>query len=521
MAFTLRQTPAAIDAVYGPTIFTLNYPEITTSFFVLEIWDGFPAIGNAVLLATLHQSVNENKSAIFDIQTVLQSYVTVSKDDFDRLGGYDATAAPQPFNSEQPKILSDAPNESTTYYIRAGNTNSTSISPTTWDLSSGPYQAFAGVKPWFDRQFDKTTNGLPQDRFTAEVIGDAEGIYNCSYVNDISQPLSDNRDRLLIQDCGYAYPSAITDNVVIGRHYVDVGDYATKSWINSVRIGNPAPESFVEGIDAFYVVVYNGTNELGNPIIPNIIANGGGPNTTFKEGVTTTYPYYFTSIGSGPKNLELVNITRTDGSSASFEIDDNPWTHYWIYPVVGQVSTLTPNQCSQTIENANIYPLGEPQLYIKKELDCLDYDPIQISWLNRFGFRDQYTFRAKNTKTITSERNTYYTPTYNPNAIEWVSDPEFRGETTYSMVNQVEFTATTGYISDVDAKTLESLFTSPDVRAEIPASLLNDYPGFSASAFEAVTITNKSYKQKTYRKDRLFQYEVKFRLSNNIQSQRG
>lgn len=524
MAFTLAQTPAGIDAAYGPTIFTINYPEMTNTFFVLEVWDQAPAVGNSVLLATLHQSKNANNAAIFDIQTVLQSYVSVSKDDADRLGRYVPTTqsgSTQPFGSNQPKILSDATNESTSYYVRAGVTNSTSTSPESWNLSSGPYQVFSGVKPWWNRQFDKNDQGLPENFFTPEVIGDAEGIYNCTYVNDLSRPLSDNRDRLRIQDCGYAYPSAIGDNVMIGRHYVGLEDYATKSWINSVRLGNPAPESWVKGIDGFYIIMFDGTNELTNPVIPNFVANGGGPNTTWREGATLTHPYFFTTIGSGPKNLEHVYLTRKDGSSAEFEINDEDWTHYWIYPVVAQVDTLTPNQCSLTVEGANAYPLGEPQLYIKTEPDCLDYEPMQVSWLNRFGFRDQYTFRAKNTKKITTNKNTYHTPSYNPSAALWESDPEYRGETVYSSVNVPEFTATTGYISDVDAATLESLFTSPDVRAEIPTSLLNDLPGFLYASFEAIIITNKSYTQKTYRKDKLFQYEIKFRLSNNIQSQQG
>ena len=528
MAFTLAQTPAGIDVAYGPTIFTINYPEMTNTFFVLEVWDAFPAVGNAKLLATLHQSVNASKAAIFDIQTVLQSYVSVSKDDFDRLGRYVPTAQgggpvdyPQPFGEDSPKIFTDATNESTIYYVRAGVTNATGTPPATYELSSGPFNVFSGIKPWYKRQFDKNDQGLRQDTFTPEVIGDAEGNYNCSFVSDISRPLSDNRDRLYIQDCGYAYPTAIVDNVIIGRHYVTSNDYATKSWINSVRIGNPAPESYVKGIDAFYYVMYNDTDELSNPVIPNFVANGGGPNTTWREGTAIAYPNYFTSIGTGPKNLENVYFTRKDGTAAEFNINDDDWTHYWVYPVVAQVDTLTPNQCSLTIEGANAYPLGEPQLYIKKELDCLDYNPVQISWLNSFGFRDQFVFRAKNTKTISSKKNTYHTPSYDPSAASWESDPEYRGETTYSSVNQVEFTANTGYISDNDAKTLQSLFTSPDVRAEIPAQLLNDLPGAGFASFEAVTVSNKSYTQKTYRKDKLFQYEVKFRLSHNIQSQQG
>lgn len=524
MAISLTQQPADIDAIVGPNIFTLNDPTTTAPFFVLDIWDGTPEVGASVRLGTLYQSVNKNQSTIFDIKSILESYVTVSKDDFDRLGNWNDVKTPSSYWLSQPKILADGANESMIYYVRYGSTTTVGVEPTTWSSTTGPFVAFNGVKPWYDVTFDFSDAEYPLGsvaRFTGKVSGDAEGIYNCSFINEIARPLSDNQDRLRIQDCGYAYPIAIGDNPIIGRHYVTSDDFRTKSWINDVRLGEVAPDASIKGIDAFYIVVYNGTTELANPVIPNVIANGGGPNTTYKQGTDLADPYFFTSIGTGPANLDALRYVDTGGSLADFDINEDEWTHYWVYPVVGQVDAPG-GECGQVVEGANIYPLGEPQLYIKKELDCLDFEPIQVSWLNRLGFRDQFTFRKKNEKRVKTSRNTFTRSTYDPSAATFESDPEYRGETVYSMSNEIEFTATTGYLTDAEAKSLESLWTSPDIRTYIPSLDFNyGLPGYAGAAFTAAILTSNTYTQKTYRKDRLFQYEITFKISNKIESQRG
>ena len=514
MAISLTQTPAAIDAAYGANIFTLNDPSITDPFFVLEVWDGPPAVGASVLLATLYQSPNENHSSIFDVQHVIQSYVSTSIEDFDRLGTYSSTLTPQPWYSGQPKILNDATNESTKYYVRYSSTTAIGTPPTSWTGSSGPYNVFDGVKQYWDRNFDE--GPLQSDEFTSFVRGESESAYNCTQIIERARALSDNQDRLFVTSTGYQKPSEMTGSETCTRHYVTGNDWATKSWINSVRLGSPVPQATIKGIEAFRVAVFNDTNQVASLIIPNIIVNGGGPNTDPFDGDPTNYPYKFVSIGTGPANLVAVEMQATSTTPATvWRLTDYTWTHYWVYPLVA-----TGDVCSDSTGNYDLNPLGEPQLYIKKELDCLDYTPVEVSWLNRFGFRDQFTFRKRNEKTIGLAKNTYYTNNYNPSASEWESDPEYRGETVYSSQNTLEIVATTGYISDEQAATLESLFTSPDVRIDLSPDAYN-LPGYSSAAFEAAIVADTQYVQKTFRKDRLFQYEIRFRLANNIKSQRG
>ena len=75
----------------------------------------------------------------------------------------------------------------------------------------------------------------------------------------------------------------------------------------------------------------------------------------------------------------------------------------------------------------------------------------------------------------------------------------------------------TGYMSDEEAKYLEGLFNSPDVRVRLG---MNAPAGYDAYFF-GCNVTSASWTEKSYRKDQLFQYEIRFKLANNLKSQRG
>ena len=520
MAIGLVQSPQSIDTCYGPVIFTLDNIAVGNSYFVLEVWDGPPAVGASVKQATLYQSPNENGAAIFDIQHVLQSFVTVNKEDFDRLGDwkFDTTN----FAASQPKILSTADLESGVYYVRYGSTTAIGTAPESWSGSAGAYNYFNGYKPFYRRLFDFNTNEYGDTQYPvyrATVSGDCEGLYNCTQIDWRQLPLSDNRSIRVASESGYPYPPQINGGMEVSRHWVTSNDWATKSWINEVSLTQCAPEQWVKGIEGFRYVFMDGTTIRGDFYLPNIQINGGGPNTNVNQGAADNYPYKIISQGTGPMNLRNMKwYESSTGAEQTFRIGDLlHWTHYWVYPVA---SAGAFENCLN-INGMMSTPMGQPQLYIRKEANCLDYDHIQISWLNSFGFRDQFTFRKKNEKRVTSSRNTYDTNEYDPSAAEWFADPEYRGQTVYSSVNEIEWTVTSDYMTDQEAITLETLFSSPDVRAEIPYAFWDDQYGYTTAAFQAVILTSNTYTRKSFRKDNLFQYELTFKLATNRKVQRG
>ncbi len=86
--------------------------------------------------------------------------------------------------------------------------------------------------------------------------------------------------------------------------------------------------------------------------------------------------------------------------------------------------------------------------------------------------------------------------------------------TTYSQTIANDFVVQSDYMNDAEAELLKHLYQSAEVKVRFAE-------GPYANQWVPVTITKTSYNEKTYRKDRLFQYTVAFRLASNIKSMRG
>jgi hypothetical protein len=69
-------------------------------------------------------------------------------------------------------------------------------------------------------------------------------------------------------------------------------------------------------------------------------------------------------------------------------------------------------------------------------------------------------------------------------------------------------------MNDKESDLLKHLYQSAEVKVRFSE-------GPYANQWIPVTITNTTYTEKTYRRDRLFQYTVNFRLASNIKSMRG
>ena len=134
--------------------------------------------------------------------------------------------------------------------------------------------------------------------------------------------------------------------------------------------------------------------------------------------------------------------------------------------------------------------------------------------MNSLGFRDQFTFTKKWEKSLAMNRNTFLRETADYNSTSYNVDPQDRGFTTYSQKIQETYLATSGFMNDMEAASLESLFTSADVMVRFSN-------GEWANQWIPINILSNQYIEKNYRKDKLFQYEVRFKLANNIKSQRG
>jgi hypothetical protein len=142
--------------------------------------------------------------------------------------------------------------------------------------------------------------------------------------------------------------------------------------------------------------------------------------------------------------------------------------------------------------------------------DCSKFEPIQISYMNKYGVRDYWTWTKRNTLQIQTERDTFYRDLGTWGSGTWSANSWDRGTQVFNQIGRTQMTLSTDWISQNDAFALEQLFTSPDIKAYI-----NDQ-------WIAATVTSTTYDQKTHAREvNLIRYEIQIEFSIPKMRQRG
>ena len=467
MAVTLLQTPhLPFDQAYGPNPVTLTgIPTdpvtgvITADKYVLQIFRA------GTKIADLRQTPNAVANAIFDIQNTLQNFVAPSINSVEQTGfiGND---------------LLNSTNETTPYSLVYGSETGGVVSI----VGSSPlFLAFGGTKAYYEVPYD-TTAFVP-------VIDSTVG---CTLVTRQAQPFTDLQNYRLGSDITDGKPTWLLDTMRVYDHYVTRNDMTTISYYNGVT-GTTTP-ALVRSIDAFQFWQYANNTFLSSNIVYNTTGNGGGPNVVPGEGLVPAYPNFAITCGTGPKN---------------FQDFEQIATHYYVstaaYTACTSINAGLTNDSMHYVHRFNII-----------EEACNDFPDYQFSWLNKYGFRDYYSFSKRKDRKVVINRNEYLKEAANYNAASYDVNIYDRGTTVYSQNLPEEFNAFTGFISDDDALYLEGLFISADVKVRF-----NDAPGATKFQWVPIALMSTEYVEKTVRKNKLFQYDIKFRLAHNIKSQRG
>ena len=452
MAVTLTQNPGDFNLAYGANAITLSNLSLNDRKYVLRIMQG------NTILSDIRQHPNTAGHALFDVQNILQSFVEQS-----------------PGNIESDNRFTDSRAETFYYQIAYGSESATG--GVVIDGTSALKLVVGGVKDYYTVLWDSAP-------YTAEVSGD-EGVDNCTTVTKVAKGLTDMPVYPMSQFSGgkpqdfkEVYNIKATDN-----------DQFTISYWNQIVRGTiqPPATNVQQAITAIKVDQFNGQNFIASDALPNIVGDGGGPDTFYGEGLGILWPFHALTHGCGPNN-------------GSFTLSKNT-THYYVYPVAWNSTDCSPDQTSNTTAIPLRVDIVEP--------NCNDYDHLQFSWTNSFGFRDYFTFTKKNSRSVNVKRNTYFKEAADYAATFYSVDSTNRGTTTYSQLIKEQHSAFTDYITDTEAAYLERMFTAPDLRVKIEGTW-----------FPVVSLTN-SYTEKTYRKDRLFQYDIRFELAHPLKSQRG
>ena len=493
MAVTVVQQPQLYDMAYGPNFVTLNTIGSAQKFAV-RVLDS----QTSEQLALVTQTPNQEGRAQFDLQQIFQQHVHVSSTGIETLG-----LAPA-------NVLDDSALESTKFTIEVGTVTGNVF---TADQSLTPKVILNGVKPYNQIPYRYLTDTAP-----ADVVGN-DSNPPCTIVNTYGKMLTDRPRN--------QYPSGVLPpSVSINIDYVAVkltrSDSYTISYMNDLNQGTPAPNVLTNGIEAFEICEVDANNTVINrTYIPNVTGNGGGPNATYNAGTAMQYPFVYLTMGVGPLNLDGMSYKNTSGANATFNFNQNT-KRYWIVP-----RAYTPPQCSQQSLSQTTH---EPLLVIfDEDTNCLEYPTSQISWLNRWGFRDYFEFKLRQEVSQKQKSNTYlktwndYNSTTAGHGSGAGSGILEGGTTVFNKFLDTALRLNTAYLSDEDAYYLNGLFKSSNVRMRTDGDFVaqfTDWP-YEGNQWFPVVITNGSYVEKTYRKNRLFQFEMQANLAHNPQIQRG
>lgn len=464
----LRNTPSDFNLSFGKNIFTLEETDgaVNTIQYQLNVLSGSTSGPN---VATFRQFENPAGTAHFDLQNTLKNYTTVDRD-LETITGI--TSAPQ----ETFRFACE-------YGLVQDNGTFSGFGFATG--STGTYCVIGGRKDYYDLTWADQNQYISTISYSA--LGCPSSRTRVFALSDWTAPKTAP---------GNDTPSwASSESILTQKIPSNRNCKRTLSFVNRLTEGGTNPVNQAsKTIKFFRVTIMDGETELDDFLIENTLSNNGGPNGTISGTTFDIYPYDVITVQAG-HNMFTGNTTNA--------------THWFIAPF-----TYQPSSCIGGTPNVNLYPV--PLSYVYRfdvdEGECNDFEIVEFSWLNSFGFRDYFTFRKRRDYNINIERNTFERVEGSWNEADFEVNTYDRGEQVFSQNLTEVQTATTDYLTDLEAQFLKNLFISPDVRVQFPETDENWYP---------VVLENNQYTERTFRKDKFFQYSVNFRMAHKINSQRG
>lgn len=460
----ITNQPELLNLSFGKNMFSFYDNNNTGSVVRIEVWD----YTLTTKLATLEQYPNTSGYYHFDLQNILQNETTPN------------------YNVETGvSRLDPANNESYSFKVKYGY-----IGTSGQFVEEGIYPptencvVLGGIKKYYELNWD-TTN------YTTGV----SGVLGCPVRTSVrALALTDWTKTTPVSGLTNGVPSYVSTNETeVIELEIRREDAFNLTFLNEFipNVSFPPPVG-TKNIKSFRATFFNGNTETYDIFTDNIIANGGGPGEYINLDYDVVYPYNAITFKCGyPQfNTQFENLTHYYVSGFNYKGGGS------CADVLGAYTT----RAFTKVYRINIV-----------EDKCNDFAPVQVSWLNTFGFRDYFYFSKRTDENIGIRRNTY-------ERVEgsWNSDifsvPQYsRGEQVFSQDITDTRRINTRYLSDYEAQYIKNLYKSPDVRVR--------YEG--DTNWTPVVLTSNRWTEKTFRKDKLFQYTLDYREAHKINSQRG
>ena len=229
-------------------------------------------------------------------------------------------------------------------------------------------------------------------------------------------------------------------------------------------------------------------------ITTDVIAGNGGYDGSSDTGLV-----------DANKKIQFAGVGTANMLGAGVTIPSN-WAHYEVVFRTGLV-----------IKSKTYH-------YYKRNTDCKGFEKIRLTWLNKYGVWDYYTFTKKNIRSTNITRAEYSKVKGNWNGDTFSKNGFDRGRGVLN-TNATETISLNSdwFSSDDEAAWLEQLFISPEVY------ILGDYDSNDAGTNGAeygnyltpVVVTSKNYDRYTRANDKVAQYELDIEYSINKRVQRA
>ena len=278
--------------------------------------------------------------------------------------------------------------------------------------------------------------------------------------------------------------TALTNAPALSQ-YIGDNEYATLSHLNGWTGQAPCQA------DRCNIDIYDSSGTLLNNRVITYSSGNGGYNGTAD-----------TVFGGCRKNLQYVGVGPANIKGWS-TVPSN-WSYYL---VTFQLSTAVKSKTYK---------------YIRRDEDCKGYEKIRLTWINKYGVYDYYTFTKKSVNNTKIARNIYSSVKGNWGGSTFSKDGADRGRGVLTTKAYKSININSDWIhTDEEAAWLEELFISPAV------FILGDYDSADTGNVDygnymiPVVIKNSDYQQYTRANDKVAQYNIEIEYSIDTKVQKA
>ena len=223
--------------------------------------------------------------------------------------------------------------------------------------------------------------------------------------------------------------------------------------------------------------------------------------------------------------FDIVNNIGTGGFSNNFGYTPTKYLFAGVFPAnlnnwSADFQAQTANLSYYTIRGKGANTTSITKLYTINIIcdSSFGYEGIRLTWLNKFGGWDYYTFNQKSIRSLTTKK-TQYTQlggtwnkgTYRPHGYKG-------GMKNFRMNAKELIKVNTDFLNDEESIWMEELLNSPEVYIVNQYSA-DDTGGIINKYIEPVIVTTSSFTRKTKANDKLIQYTIDLERNTDLRTQ--